>query len=138
MKDLETIAQLLLSPEQPSKEIGLFLIKSQRIKIDSLYNHIAKQSFSIIYNYLNNTSFPRVEKMEVKRINLSVFGVLIHARIAMYNYVDLAYSYKMEVWDMNVEYMVFEGNPETSIKRSKIYRAVEKFTQLVVENLKTL
>ena len=76
--------------------------------------------------------------MEVKRINLSVFGVLIHARIAMYNYVDLAYSYKMEVWDMNVEYMVFEGNPETSIKRSKIYRAVEKFTQLVVENLKTL
>lgn len=150
MKDLKNIAQLLFSPDESSKEIGLFLIKSQGVDIDLLGSYIESNTRNIIKNHIDNIIFPNPKKeiyesnhfdfysQEVFHFNFSFQEVFIHVRIIT-RYLDslrLDHEILLEVWDDSTRHK--SGYIDGELAPITIDEAVEKFTKLVIENLKTL
>lgn len=138
MKDLETIAQLLLSPDPSSKEIGLFLIKSQGVDIYTLYDHIKTGVFGVIDKHIKNITPPNEELYEVDHFNLVILKARIYIRIQTYSRAFFALNDDVfsEVWEDDIRHKA--GYILGDLPTITIDEVAEKFTQLVIEELKAL
>lgn len=140
MKDLETIAQLLLSPEQSNKEIGLFLIKSQDIDVICLDSHLSRLAFFIIKDHLKKIKWVKGRRFETDHCSIGLVndGVFLYVRTTRLTYYKLETSTDLEIWSDGSIVAEYELNPGSIDHHKRLYRAVEKLAQEIINHLKNL
>lgn len=140
MKDLETIAQLLLSPDESSKELALFLIKSQEIDIDSLDSYLSRLAFTIIIDHLKSLKWVKGRHFETDHYSIGLVdnGIFLYVRTTRLTYYGVNIYTDLEVWSNDSIVIEYELKPNSLDDKKKLYRAVEKLTQEIINHLKTL